>query len=200
MSSLSQCANGHFYDSDIYPSCPYCNDMSVRVESGTATKPLMVSIPTEPVKTETKPGTVPPAEFEDDGKTTIVKNGDGGESNEGVRYVVGWLAAIDGPYKGKSFELHYGYNRVGRKEGDIKLEKDGTISRADHFRIVYDEEDNIFLFFAGDSDNYPRVNGQKRYGGERAELKPYSRIDAGNSKFMFVPLCTDEFSWVDQGK
>lgn len=22
---LSKCANGHFYDSDKYPECPYCN-------------------------------------------------------------------------------------------------------------------------------------------------------------------------------
>ena len=204
MASLSQCPNGHFFDRDIYSSCPYCDGKSQKVDrvggnDGTYTVPLSgpasgpsgasSGIPTAPVDTISQGNsgkTVPPDES--DNITIPV-------SPCGTKFVVGWLAAIEGPYKGKSFELHSGYNRVGRKEGDIRLEKDNTISRSNHFRIVYDAEDNNFLFFAGESDNYPRVNDEKKYAGERAELKPYSEIKAGESKFLFVPLCSDGFRW-----
>lgn len=214
MASLSQCPNGHFFDRNIYSSCPYCSGESRKVDrmsdnDGGYTMALSTpssgvsgtvgGISTAPVETSGNTGeTVPPWEDEEDTRTTIVKpiNGEGTENNE--RFVVGWLAAVDGPYKGKSFELHSGYNRVGRVEGDLKLEKDKTISRSNHFRIVYDAEDNRFLFFAGDSDNYPRVNGEKKYGGERAELRAYSEIKAGESVFLFIPLCSEQFRWGEQ--
>lgn len=212
MASLSQCPNGHFFDRDIYSSCPYCSGESRKVDripdqDVGYTVPL--STPTEggvgysggistvPLETSSQRGggeTVPPWEDEDT-ITTIVKPISGEGTKKKDRFVVGWLAAIDGPYKGKSFELHSGYNRVGREEGDLKLDKDKTISRRDHFRIVYDAEDNHFLFFAGDSDNYPRVNGEKKYGGERAELRPYTEIKVGDSVFLFVPLCSEQFRW-----
>ena len=210
MASLSQCPNGHFFDRDIYSSCPYCDGKSQKVDrvggyDGTYTVPLSgpasgtsgasSGIPTAPVDTISQGNsrdTVPPPKSD----ITIPVNFFGDEKSDGgTKFVVGWLAAIEGPYKGKSFELHSGYNRVGRKEGDIRLEKDNTISRSNHFRIVYDAEDNNFLFFAGESDNYPRVNDEKKYAGERAELKPYSEIKAGESKFLFVPLCSDLFKW-----
>lgn len=213
MASLSQCPNGHFFDRSIYSSCPYCDGMSGKVDrsndrDGGYTVPLSMSTPgastvpgginTVSVETEsqnTGGETVPPWVTEDNTRTTIVKPIEDGKPQGGDRFVVGWLAAVDGPYKGRSFELHSGYNEVGKKEGDIKLEKDSTISRVNHFRIVYDAEDNRFLFFAGKSENYPRVNGEKKYDGEKAELKPYAEIQAGESKFLFVPLCSDLFKW-----
>ena len=217
MASLSQCPKGHFFDRDIYSSCPYCSGESRKVDK-TPNNDIGYTIPlstpsdgnfgfsggisTVPVETETQRttgGTVPPWEEDRDDVTFIIKPIDGEGTGKKDRFVVGWLAAIDGPYKGKSFELHSGYNRVGREEGDLKLDKDKTISRSNHFRIVYDAEDNHFLFFAGESDNYPRVNGEKKYGGERAELHPYSEIRAGESVFLFVPLCSEQFQWGEQG-
>ncbi len=209
---VSQCPNGHFFDRSIYSSCPYCDGWSGTVDrsndrdggytvslsastSGASTVPGGIdTVSVETVSQNTGGNTVPPVE-PDDGITTIVKPPEGEKTSGGGRFVVGWLAAVDGPYKGRSFELHSGYNRVGRKEGDIRLEKDSSISRGNHFRIVYDAEDNRFMFFAGESENYPRVNGEKKYAGERAELKPYAEIQAGESKFLFVPLCSDLFKW-----
>ena len=210
MASLSQCPNGHFFDRSIYSSCPYCDGLSGKVDrfnnndggytvplsastSGTSTVPGGIStVPVDTPSQSTGGNTVPP----DDGPHTVpVIHPKGEEPSNAGRFVVGWLAAIDGPYKGRSFELHSGYNRIGREEGDIRLGKDQTISGSNHFRIVYDAEDNRFLFFAGESDNYPRVNGDKKYANERAELKPYSEIQAGESKFLFVPLCSDLFKW-----
>ena len=212
MAALSQCPNGHFFDRDMYSSCPYCSDESRKVDRTAGNDggyTMMLStpsgtaggIPTAPAETVSQGNTgatVPPWEDEDDSRTTIVKPIDGEGKGNNERFVVGWLAAVDGPYKGKSFELHSGYNRVGRVEGDLKLEKDKTISRSNHFRIVYDAEDNRFIFFAGDSDNYPRVNGEKKYGGEKAELHPYSEIKAGESVFLFIPLCSEQFRWAGQ--
>ena len=212
MASLSQCPNGHFFDHDIYPSCPYCSGESRKVDrmpQNDVGYTVPLSKPTsgnvgysggiDTVPLDNPPEgsarvTVPPWE-DDDNATVFVKQIAGEGTGKKDRFVVGWLAAIDGPYKGKSFELHSGYNRVGREEGDLKLDKDKTISRRDHFRIVYDAEDNRFLFFAGDSDNYPRVNGEKKYGGEKAALHPYSEIKAGDSVFLFIPLCSDQFRW-----
>jgi hypothetical protein len=30
------------------------------------------------------------------------------------------------------------------------------------------------------------------------ELKPYSSIELGKSKFLFVPFCSDKFKWSDE--
>ena len=44
---LSKCANGHFYDSDKYPECPYCNTDLLKdhaiVHEGEAEPPAAVA-------------------------------------------------------------------------------------------------------------------------------------------------------------
>lgn len=205
MASFVQCPKGHFYDPSITSTCPYCTpessasidlggfDRAVHVESSVFTAPPRDEfVPTEPVERDThgrvRSGTV----TEDDNKTTIVKKSD---EKDVSKYTVGWLVCVEGPYEGKSFVLTPGYTRVGRTEGEIRLEKDKTISRVNHFRVLYDADENLFLAFGGESGNYLKVDGVKKYQGERAELKPYSELSAGSSKFLFVPFCSDSFRW-----
>ena len=172
MSSLSQCVNGHFFDSELYEKCPYCKDPTSPIRM-TITPIMVDDDPPEPLDDPPQCVYCPPV----------------------IKHVVGWLVAIEGPYRGKSFELHVGYNTIGRREGDIKLEKDYTVAGRDCCRIVYDEEDNRFIFFSGMSDNYPRVNGEKKYPGERADLKPYDTIKIGESSFHFIPYCSENIKW-----
>lgn len=38
--AATQCGNGHIYDSDIYPACPYCNGAQPMIDFGTGGAPV----------------------------------------------------------------------------------------------------------------------------------------------------------------
>jgi len=51
---LTKCENGHFYDADKYPGCPYCNtdlqrDAGSIVSQGSAEEPAPAAVPDGPV-------------------------------------------------------------------------------------------------------------------------------------------------------
>ena len=57
--------------------------------------------------------------------------------------VTGWLVAVSGEEKGKSFEIHMNRNFVGRdKMSDIAVCADLLVTRQNHFSIIYDDKSN----------------------------------------------------------
>ena len=209
MAELRTCENGHYYDPDIYPSCPYCTGMSTGVDRGfTApprggretqynTVPSFGNIPTEPV---TPMPTAAP-EREKANYTTFVSMLDQNKADnaqvDDSKFVVGWLAVIEGPYRGKSFEIHNGYTDIGRTEGDIILALDSQVSGAKNVSTVYDAKNNCFFVYAGVSRNLVYVNGRALIAGGSCELEPYSSIQIGGTKMLFVPFCSPQFNWRD---
>ena len=120
------------------------------------------------------------------------QDSDGDEPEE---LVVGWLVAVGGPYKGKSFELHHGYTYFGSKEGDVVLDKDKAISKSKCFYVLYSAKNIRYKVGAGLSRNVVYLNDEELDAGSSAVLNPYDVIEIGNSKFRFVPFCSMEFSW-----
>ena len=109
--------------------------------------------------------------------------------------VVGWLVAVEGPYVGKSFELHHEYNYIGRETGDIKLAKDPKVSRVKNAWVMYSGRNNRFKFGAGESSNIVYINDDELAANASVTLKPYDQIEIGDSKFRFVPFCSEQFQW-----
>lgn len=97
---MKQCSVGHFYDAERYDSCPYCGTNEDKVH----TQPNVIPVdnglePTVPVNPTTGFG----------GGETI-----GLDMSKEVRPVVGWLVCIEGPDRGRSYEIHKENNYLGR--------------------------------------------------------------------------------------
>ena len=109
--------------------------------------------------------------------------------------VVGWLVVVDGPGKGKSLNLGYGMNSIGRA-GDERVPVDfgdEEISRKGHAALVYDPRGRKFYLQHGDGRNLT-------YLGDKPVLQPTEllggeAIGIGNTKLVFVPFCGESFSW-----
>ena len=112
-----------------------------------------------------------------------------------TKFVVGWLVAVEGPYRGRSFELYNGYCSIGREQGDIILKKDKQVSREKNISTVYDSANNCFYITAGESRNVAHFNGKAILSGSSKEMTAYDEIKVGTTKFIFVPFCCDKFSW-----
>ena len=108
--------------------------------------------------------------------------------------VVGWLACVEGPSRGKSYTIRGGINSIGRSEQmDIPITGDRTISAENHARLSYSERNNRFNLLPGDGRNIVYLNGEEVFGP--MPLKAYDIIDFGETKLLFIPLCSERFIW-----
>ena len=149
-------------------------------------------------------------------KTRIIRRGQGaedsGEASDVTRLVrpsssksesddvpvVGWLVVVEGPGKGKSVNLGYGRNTVGRDKNNRSAIPfgDQEISRNNHAIITFDHKGNKFYIQQGESKNPIRVSNEivleprELFGGETIELSDVTVL-------KFVPLCGESFSWED---
>lgn len=110
--------------------------------------------------------------------------------------VVGWLVCIGGFHFGKCFNIYAGKNSIGRSEENrIVIFDDNSISRIKHALIVYEPKKRNFYLQPGDSSGLTYLNDD--YITDSHMLMPHDTIELGDSKFMFIPLCGESFSWED---
>lgn len=108
--------------------------------------------------------------------------------------VVGWLVCVGGKHFGESFVIAAGKNSIGRSEDNrIVLNKDNQVSRAKHALITYEPRKRNFYLQPGDSSGLTYLNDE--YIEESKKLAARDVIEFGSSKFIFVPLCGETFSW-----
>ena len=108
--------------------------------------------------------------------------------------VVGWLACVEGPSRGKSYTIRGGINAIGRGDRmDITITGDRTISMENHAKISYSDRNNRFNLLPGDGRNIVYLNGEEVFGP--MPLAPYDLIDFGETKLLFIPLCGERFNW-----
>ena len=108
--------------------------------------------------------------------------------------VVGWLACVEGPSRGKSYTIRGGINSIGRSDRmDITITGDRTISAENHAKISYSDRNNRFNLIPGEGRNIVYLNGEELFSP--MPLKPYDLIDFGTTKLLFVPLCSERFRW-----
>jgi len=202
--ALTECANGHLYDTTQYESCPYCQGSINRVEfvapNGSIGKTVGFDTPNVNMVVNTPEigATVAPAVYRgqmetanDTGKTVAVL-----QKSMKIEPIVGWIVCVEGADKGKDYRILAKNNTIGRSEKmDICIKGDTTISRENHAKIAYDMKHNMFHIIPGDSTNLIYVNDMAIY--VPTEIIPYDLIELGDSKFVFVPFCTNQFNWQD---
>lgn len=219
---LVNCGKGHFYDPNLYSSCPQCaeevrNGGANGVEGYGATQPVFPhsgpadfdSFPPAAGETEPPTGkyTMPPTEgssfntvgsgsqVQGYGLTSAVPFGNAktGDSVP-MNPVVGWLVCVNGTNKGGDYRIHNGYNYIGRGDSmDICIQGDSYISSERAAMISYDDEEKVFFFGPGSGHNAVRVNGKMIYAP--VQLQPYDEVKIGMSLFRFVPFCGERFDW-----
>ena len=110
--------------------------------------------------------------------------------------VVGWLVCVKGVHFGESFYIGTGKNAIGRNsDNKIVLWADNSVSRVKHALIVYEPKKRQFYIQPGDSSGLTYLNDE--YITESKLMKKHDVIELGESKFVFIPLCDDVFSWED---
>jgi len=108
--------------------------------------------------------------------------------------VVGWLACIEGPDKGRDWRLVSGRNAIGRGEGmPVRLESDPAVSRVRHAVVSFDPRRSSFSLAPGDGSALVYCNGHEVL--VPVTLLPLDRIEVGASTLLFVPLVGEHFTW-----
>ena len=101
---------------------------------------------------------------------------------------------IEGAEKGKDYRLLGRINTIGRGEkSDVRIQGDPAISHVNHARVGYGEKNNRFTLIPADGSNVIYLNGEEVY--TPVVLEPYDVIDFGQTKLVFVPLCSKRFRW-----
>jgi len=212
--NLVQCNNGHFYDDERFSCCPYCNNTA----SGELTSDANLSqmeFTSDAVdngfnwsesgggsntitdkKTETD-SAIPDETLssvvdkvkqdDDDEKTTYFEN-------EAGKPVVGWLVCIEGSHFGNDFKLRLGGNFIGRGTNmDVSISGDLSVSRNKHAVVIYEPKNNMFIIQPGESKGLTYLNDKVILAP--TEMASNDIIQLGNTKLMFIPCCTDKFTW-----
>lgn len=168
MGGLIRCHSGHLFSSRKYGKiCPYCK-----------------------------------ATVRDETNGRLAQN-ENGNFDEGLDYagelevidpVVGWLVCIEGPQLGRDYRIMAEKNFIGRAEDmHIQILGDNRISRRNHAVIAYDPLNRETLILPGDSSGLVYYNHKAVY--QPTEMEQLGMIQLGESKFLFIPLCGEHFSW-----
>ena len=212
--AITECGNGHVYDSDQYASCPYCNGANsvinfdgggvqpaVRSEPGKTMAPSAYMNKVSPAPTEPQKTVAPDwmqkkkKESGDNPNKTVAVF----KKKFNIEPVVGWLACISGPEKGKSYQLWAKINTIGRSDSmDVCIREDPTISKENHARLAYDPKHNGFQIIPGQSVNNIYLNDEPLY--IPMKISAFDTVELGDTKLIFVPLCCDKFQWETEAK
>lgn len=201
--ALQECGNGHLYDTDQYPRCPYCTGGAKVINFGQTPdsaigSTVAASNPFGGGGGAAIGSTIAPQSYmqqnrsqaaADTGKTVGVF-----KKSMSTEPIAGWLVCIDGPERGKDYRVLAKNNSIGRSEKmDICLKSDNMVSRENHARIGYDQKHNVFHFIPGESSNTVYVNNQPVYSPIILRRKDF--IEIGECKLVFIPFCDESFKW-----
>lgn len=115
----------------------------------------------------------------------------------GLDPVVGWLVCVEGPEMGKDYRLYSRINTIGRgEENDVVLAQEQTVSKHNNTRLAYDSKHNNFQVIPADGQNLVYLNDAPLYVPQL--LKAYDVLEFGETKLIFVPLCTEQFRWPEK--
>lgn len=202
---IISCPQGHYYDANRYPSCPYCRSGSFEPTQDPfaggaaprgASPEIGATVPGgyggfDPTIAPTPGGSA----SERMGKTQFV---DTSTPVGAPTPVVGWLVAVEGPCRGTDYRIHTGYNYIGREVGDICIRGDSTISAEKDANVTYVPQTRQFYIAHELGKNVLLVNDMPVIGGS-TQLHNYDRITIGTTQLVFVSLCGEQFSWSGEG-
>jgi hypothetical protein len=179
-----QCARHHLYNAPAGYSggCPICaaQDAELARTRGLWAAPDGTVQPQPPADAAALPPTV----------------GAYAHLAQGVEPVVGWVACVAGPDRGRDWRLVAGRNAIGRAEGmAVRLDGDAAVSRERHAVISFDPRRGSFSLSPGEGTGLVYCNGQEVV--LPVPLAAHDRIELGKSTLRFVPLVGDAFTWTE---
>lgn len=119
--------------------------------------------------------------------------------HEDIKPVCGWIVCVSGPRQGKDYKVVSGKNFIGRADDmDIQILGDNEISRRNHAVIVFDPKKKETVLLPGDSNGLVYLNENAVY--VPTPLSPYDKVEMGNSVFVFVPFCGNNFMWGNESE
>lgn len=220
--NMQQCPNGHLYDADKNPTCPYCDgaaSMNVTVPLGGGADMGMGAFPsTVPLDG----GYVAPTPAVAGGAAAVTTPLDGGNdyfpateavgsafgvtqyvtdivNEKGIVEVRGWLVCLEGEKRGEDFKIRGEKTTIGRgSANDIKLDFDTTISKGVNATVTYDHKNNKFFIIPGESKNNIYVNENLLM--IPVEIKDYDVIEIGETKMILRTLCNESFNWTKKAE
>jgi len=181
-----RCKNGHYYDSSM-DSCPYCIDT------------ILVDIPKDLDSNSHSKNNVGSLESASQDERTVLLSKDGSNSkadnaSKAVAELAGWVVVLSDNNRGKSYDVTYGFNTIGRgADNHIVLDFDNSISREKHASIIYDYNNNLFFIKHEDGKYLTYLNDKVII--DTQELKSHDVVTIGETKLLFIPLCSDKFQW-----
>ena len=109
--------------------------------------------------------------------------------------VIGWLIAIEGIHKGRSYNVKQGRNFVGRSTAmDICLSGNSKISRERHAIITYDPRSKKCYLQPDESRDLIYINDDLLFGP--MAMKHNDVITMGEEQFVFLTLQCDKADWI----
>lgn len=209
--NIKHCENGHSYDGNMYPSCPYCGvklsktvaDLYKENEEDERTVSIdeidrrphwnddvTVAIDDSEKTVGVNDGgrTIGLSEDDDDDNVTV--GFFGGEENR--EPTVGWLVCEEGPERGRDYRIRPEKNSIGRGQAnDIMVCDDRSILRDEHAIILYDPRGNRFYVLPGKGPF--AVNDKIVDNG--IEVFENDVLKIGDSRFVLIPYCKGERKW-----
>ncbi len=109
--------------------------------------------------------------------------------------VAGWLVIVSGPGRGRSLEVGFGRNAIGRSQAnEVPVAfGDPGISDRGHAYVVYDSVGHKSYVMDGVSRNLVYLNGNPVFGSQ--ELHSGDMIRLADTAFMFVAFCGNGIDW-----
>ena len=203
MASIVKCANGHFYDADKSPECPYCseqNSFKKQYEQNFGAFPgyadenpgdgVTVAAPVNgpsSVQLERRPETGVQGLSANNIEETV-------SIYQGVQGLIcAWLVGLSGHVKGRDYRIFHGIRWVGRSyHSDIVLREVNGVAEEKHCGIVYDSKSNKFYVIPG-SGTLTYFNG--RVVDRPCLLRLGDVLGIGDANFEFIPFCREGHVW-----
>ena len=194
-----RCENGHFID-ESWDLCPYCP-----AENGGEEIPVVRPTRVAAAEAPRRPTAVPPpspatasrsalVEAPPMERTIAAQKLDPTASPK--RYVVGWLVGLNGTARGESYPVRIGRNILGRdRRSDIVVNDDQASSH--HADLVFRPEERRFILMDHNSTNGTYVNESEIE--PRRDLAVQDIVRIGSHRFLFMPLCKEDFFWDEEG-
>ncbi len=105
-----------------------------------------------------------------------------------------FLVGIDGPMTGASYVFQESRAVIGRQKNyEISLYRDNSVSRSPHAILTYNKDTLHYAVTPGDAEKKVSVNGAFITG--ETEVKLYDVIGVGQSRLLFIPVCSEKFAW-----
>ena len=200
---IKKCKNGHWYDTDVYRTCPHCKQESEKLKIGlndVEEDDHTISIAEAGLSLGEELNAVI-------GSAAGIADPfiSGGESDDdktisfgffdiaAVQPVTGWLVCITGEERGQDYRLHVGKNFIGRSPSmDVILTDDKKISREKHCAVIYEPKRNLF-YLSAEGGNLVYLNDTLAESSR--QLNEGDRITVGDTTFIFIPFCRGERKW-----